>query len=117
MQIVTVWSYHNKVKNKNKNLHSRTSSKIAERGHWTLDKTEGTIKNKQSRETGNIGYTKHNTWQTKLNGHHSAQTKTNNVHKINLQCVKENGKLLFISKNVIKKLTILSTLHGHQLRH
>jgi len=51
----------------------------------TLENTEGAIKSGQSRETGNIGYTrrrktkqKHN---TKCVGHHYAQTSTNNVNK------------------------------------
>jgi hypothetical protein len=50
----------------------------------TFENTEGAIKSGQSRETGNIGYTrrrqtkqKHN---TKCVGHHYAQTSTNNVN-------------------------------------
>ena len=47
-----------------------------------LKKTEGDITNGQSRETGNIGYTrkkggKHNA----LDMHHYPQTNTNNVNK------------------------------------
>ena len=50
-----------------------------------LEKTKGTIKNEQSRETGNIGYTRR--WQTKQKhnticvGHYYTQTNTNNVDK------------------------------------
>ena len=48
-----------------------------------LENTEGAIKNGQSRETGNIGYTRrkknHNTICV---GHHYAQTNTNNVNKL-----------------------------------
>jgi hypothetical protein len=56
-----------------------------------LEKTEGTIKNEQSRETGNIGYTRHRTTtnktkKTKKNTicvrHLYAQTNTTNVYKI-----------------------------------
>ena len=50
-----------------------------------LEDTEEPIKNGQSRETGNIGYTwrrktkqKHNTICV---GHHYTQNNTNNVHK------------------------------------
>ena len=50
-----------------------------------LENTKGAIKNRQSKETGNIGYTirrktqqKHN---TKRVGHHHTQTNTNNVNK------------------------------------
>jgi len=50
----------------------------------TLENTEGAIKNGQSRETGNIGYTirkkqKHNTICV---GHQYTQTNTNNIKKI-----------------------------------
>jgi hypothetical protein len=50
-----------------------------------LENAEGAIKNGQSRETGNIGYTRRR--KTKQNhnticiGHHYAQTNTNNVKK------------------------------------
>ena len=51
----------------------------------TFENTEGAIKSGQSRETGNIGYTrrrqtkqKHN---TKCVGHHYTQTSTHNVNK------------------------------------
>ena len=51
-----------------------------------LENSEGAIKNEQSRETGNIGYsrgrktklTQHNTICV---GHHYTQTNTNNVNK------------------------------------
>ena len=52
---------------------------------YTLEKNEVAIKNGQSRETGNIGYTRRR--QTKQNhnticgGHHYRQTITNNVNK------------------------------------
>ena len=50
-----------------------------------LENTEGGIKNWQSRETGNIGYTKRRKTKQKHNticvGHHYAQTNTNNVNK------------------------------------
>jgi hypothetical protein len=50
-----------------------------------LENTEGAIKKGQSRETGNIGYTRRR--KTKQNhnticiGHHYKQTNTNNVNK------------------------------------
>ena len=50
-----------------------------------LENAEGAIKNGQSRETGNIGYTRRR--KTKQNhnticiGHHYAQTNTNNIKK------------------------------------
>jgi hypothetical protein len=34
---------------------------------YTLEKTEGAIKNEQSRETSNIGYTRHKTKTNKQN--------------------------------------------------
>jgi hypothetical protein len=49
------------------------------------ENTEGAIKHGQSRETGNIGYTRRR--KTKQNhnticfGHHYSQTNTNNVNK------------------------------------
>ena len=43
-----------------------------------LDNTEGAIKNGQSRETGNIGYTRQSK-NTICVGHHYTQTNTNNV--------------------------------------
>ena len=50
-----------------------------------LENTEGTIKNGQSRETGNIRYTRQRKTKQKHNaifvGHHHAQTNTNNVNK------------------------------------
>ena len=51
-----------------------------------LENTEGAIKNGQSRETGNKGYTKRRQAKEKHNticvGHHSTQTNTDNVNKI-----------------------------------
>ena len=48
-----------------------------------LENTEGAIKNGQSRETGNIGYTRRKkTHNTICVGHHYAQTNTNNVNKL-----------------------------------
>jgi hypothetical protein len=50
-----------------------------------LENTEGTIKKGQSRETGNIGYTRRRKTKQKHNticaGHHCKQTNTNNVNK------------------------------------
>jgi len=50
-----------------------------------LDNTEGAIKNRQSRETGNIRYTRQRQTRQKHNtigvGHHYAQANTNNVNK------------------------------------
>ena len=54
-----------------------------------LENTEGAIKNGQSRETGNIGYTRYKTKtnKTKQNyntiwiGHHYTKTNTNKVNK------------------------------------
>ena len=46
-----------------------------------LENTEGAIQNGQSRETGNIGYTRRRKTKQKHNticvGHHYAQTNTN----------------------------------------
>jgi len=51
-----------------------------------LENTEGTIKNGQSREYGNIGYTRPRKTKQKHNticiGHHFTQTNTYNVNKI-----------------------------------
>ena len=50
---------------------------------WTLENTEGAIKTRQSREAGNIGYTRRRKTKQKHNticiGHHYANT--NNVNK------------------------------------
>jgi hypothetical protein len=50
-----------------------------------LENTEGTIKNGQSREIGNIGYTRRRQTKKKHNticvGHHYAQSIINNVNK------------------------------------
>jgi hypothetical protein len=50
-----------------------------------LENTEGTIKNGQSRETGNIRYTRQRKTKQKHNtifvGHYYAQANTNNVNK------------------------------------
>ena len=52
-----------------------------------LDNTEGAIKKRQSRETGNIGYTRRRKTKQRHNticvGHHYAQANTNNVNKTN----------------------------------
>ena len=49
-----------------------------------LENTEGAITNVQSRETGNIGYTKRRktkqTHNTICAGHHYVQTNTNNLN-------------------------------------
>jgi len=42
-----------------KNVYQRNSLLL------TLEKTEGAINNRQSRDTGNIGHTRHGTKQTK----------------------------------------------------
>ena len=53
----------------------------------TLENTEfeGVIKTKQSRETGNIGYTTRRKTKQKQNticvGHHYTKTNTNNINK------------------------------------
>jgi hypothetical protein len=41
-----------------------------------LEKTEGVIKNRQSRETGNIGYTRHRTKTNKNEKQHNTTQKT-----------------------------------------
>jgi hypothetical protein len=50
-----------------------------------LENIEGAIKNEQSRETGNIWYTRRRPTQQKHNticvGHHYTQTNINNVNK------------------------------------
>ena len=50
-----------------------------------LENTEGPLKDEQSRETDNIGYTIRRKTKQKHNticfGHHYAQTNTNNVNK------------------------------------
>jgi len=48
-------------------------------GKYTLENTDGAIKNGQSRETGNVGYTRRR--QTKTKTQHYKQTNTNNVNK------------------------------------
>jgi hypothetical protein len=56
----------------------------------TLEKTEKTIKNGQSRETGNAEHTKCRKTKQKHNtiyaGHHYAQTSTNNSINESLSC-------------------------------
>jgi len=51
-----------------------------------LENRDGAIKNGQSRETGNIGYTRRRKTKQKHNticvGHHYTQTCTNNVNNI-----------------------------------
>ena len=51
----------------------------------TLENTEGAIENGQSREPGNIGYTRRRQTKQKHNticvGHHYTQTNTNNANK------------------------------------
>ena len=50
-----------------------------------LENTEGAIKNGQSRESGDIGYTRRRKTKQKHNticvGHHHTQTNTNNANK------------------------------------
>jgi hypothetical protein len=44
-----------------------------------LEKTEGAIKNGQSRETGNIGYTRYGTRTSKTKTQHRKPKKMNNM--------------------------------------
>ena len=46
-----------------------------------LENTERVMKNGQSRETGNIGYTRRRKTKQKHNTIHYAKTSTNNVNK------------------------------------
>ena len=46
-----------------------------------LENTEGEIKNGQSTETGNIGYTRRRKKTTIVVEHYYVQTNTNNVNK------------------------------------
>jgi len=61
-----------------------------------LENTEGTIKNEQFRETGNIAYTRRR--QTKQNdsticvGHHPSQTNTTNINKTRALLQTTGGK-------------------------
>jgi len=61
-----------------------------------LENTEGSIKNGQSRETGNIGYTKQRKTKQKHNticvGHYYMQTNTNNVNKTRTLLQTTGGK-------------------------
>ena len=60
-------------------------NKQVRKGKKTLENTEGTIKNGQSRETGNIGYTRRRQTKQKHKkicvGHHYTQANTNKVNK------------------------------------
>ena len=62
----------------------------------TLDNTEGAITNGQSRETGNIGYTRRRKTKQKHNticvGQHNMWTKTNNVNKTRVLLQTTGGK-------------------------
>ena len=57
-----------------------------------LENTEGAIKNEQSRETGNIGYTRRRNTEQKHSkicvGHYHSQTNTNNFNKKSLKIPK-----------------------------
>jgi hypothetical protein len=72
-----------------------------------LENTEGSIKNGQSRETGNRGYTRRRQTKQKHNticvGHHYTQAKTNNVNKTwtRLQTTggKDDTEHLFMQKS------------------
>jgi hypothetical protein len=57
MQIVSVWSYHNKAKNKK--YHTVRTVLRSQKEEINVRKTEGAIKNGQSREIDNIWYTRH----------------------------------------------------------
>jgi len=62
----------------------------------TLVKADGAIKNGQSRETDNIGYTRQRKTNQKHNticvGHHYAQTNTNSVNKTRTLLQSDGGK-------------------------
>ena len=61
-----------------------------------LEKTQRAIKNRQSRETRNIGYTRRRKTKQKHNticvGHHYMQTNTNNVNKTQALLQTTGGK-------------------------
>ena len=61
-----------------------------------LENTEGEIKNGQSTETGNIGYTRRKQETQKHNiicvGNHYTQTNTNNVNKTSALLQTTGGK-------------------------
>ena len=61
-----------------------------------LENTEGSIKKGQSRETGNIGFTKRRKTKHKQYticvGHHYAQANTNNVNKTRALLQTAGGK-------------------------
>ena len=52
---------------------------------YTLEKTEGAIKNEHFRNTGNIGYTRHRTKTNKEKNKHKAK-KMNNTNPTNNRC-------------------------------
>ena len=76
------------------------------------ENTEGALNNGQSRETGNIGYTKRRQSKQKHNtigvGHHYTHTNTNNVMIMN--CEKEIVCLPFLVHNA-QYMFNLSTLY------
>ena len=69
--------------------------------------TEGTLKNGQSKETGNIWYTRRRQTKQKHNiisvGHHYTQTTTNNVNKTwafqQKTGVKDEPNIVFMCKS------------------
>ena len=76
------WSFN---RNETCSLHDITKRNAHLVKTGTLDKTEGTTTNGQSRETGNIGHTRRPHKKTQKNnticvGHHYTQTNTNNVN-------------------------------------
>jgi hypothetical protein len=98
----------------------------------TLENTEGAIKKGQSRETGNIGYTRRRSTNQKLNticvGHHYTQINTDNVNKTRvLRCwrqvdlfhvsLNENKLVVTIFILVWKDTGKKKTLRGHKKIH
>ena len=67
------------------NTEKLTTLGTQDKDKQMLENTEGAIKNRQSRETGDIGYTRRTQTKQKHSticvGHHYAQTNTNNVHE------------------------------------
>jgi hypothetical protein len=73
--------YDNKICNSS--LELTNHPKKEEKKSKKLENTDGRIKNGQSRETDNIGYTRRRQTKQKHNsifvGHHYAQTNTHNI--------------------------------------
>ena len=87
-----------------------------------LEKTQRAIKNRQSRETRNIGYTRRRKTKQKHNticvGHHYMQTNTNNVNKTraflqtNTNNVNKTRALLQTNTNNVNKTRALLQTTG-----